>query len=222
MPDMSFTPFIFAFGIGIFYGWTSCTFICLPFLSLYIIGTDKGIARGLRTTMIFNAGRVLSYTVLGLLVGLIGQGIIGSTNQIVTSIAFSVVVVSIGLMMMFIEERRSCEAGHKRIDFLKRLPDNNALKAIILGISIALIPCAGLLTVFALSAVSFHPLTGALAGFLFGLGSMLSPLLAIGAGAGWFASKVQMNSPNLRIWVKRISGGLLVFIGMVMFFMTLI
>jgi sulfite exporter TauE/SafE len=172
--------------------------------------------------MIFNTGRVLSYTVLGLIVGFLGHEIIGSTNQIVASIAFSAVVVAIGLLMMFKEEKRTCEAGHRRIDFVKRLPENNDLKAFVLGISIALIPCAGLLTVFGLSAVSFHPLTGAIAGLLFGIGSMLSPLLAIGAGAGWFAKKVQVNSPNLRIWVKRLAGGLLVFIGLVMFFMILI
>ena len=216
------TPFISSFLLGILYGWTSCTLVCIPFVSLYIIGSDKGVWNGLRATLIFNIGRIATYTVLGLIVGFLGEQIIGRfIDKVYGNILFSYVLVIIGVTIMFTRDEQACGKRPKKYWFLDRLPQNPYLKAFVLGLFIAFVPCAGLLSVLSISAVSLSPLTGALAALLFGIGSSLSPLFFVGAGAGWFAQKVHLNSPNLRIWVRRVSGALLVIIGFVMFFLAI-
>lgn len=204
--------------IGMIYGWTSCTVICLPFISFYIIGSEKGVMRGIRTTMIFNIGRIFAYSVLGMIVGFIGQAVIGNTlYNLYGTLAFSFIIIMIGMSIFLKRDKKNCSNTlTKHPKLLKRLPENRDLKALVLGLFISLIPCAGLVSVLSLSAISFSPINGALAGLLFGIGSSLSPLILIGAGAGWFSKKINSQAPSMKNVVRKTSGVLLFIIGIYM------
>jgi thiol:disulfide interchange protein DsbD len=211
---------LWAFLIGLIYGWTSCTLVCLPFISLYIVGSEKGTLRGFKTTMMFNLGRLITYALLGFAAGLLGSFFLrGLDYRLFGTILFSLFIILIGLRIIWRKKGESnCSANNPLHRIRNGIPNNWGLKPFLLGLFIALVPCAGLIAVLSLSAFSLSPITGVLAAVIFGVGSSLSPLLVVGAGAGWFARKVHSKAPNLKTYVQGASGILLILIAMVLIF----
>ncbi len=210
-------PYGWAFVLGLLYGWSSCTLTCAPLISSYIIATDKGIRRGFYLTLIFNLGRIGVLVLMGFFAGLLGQAfLVTSEYRIYGIMVFCIGTILIGLWTLLKRPgsgRCSVEPGERKI-IHRLLPKNFDLRVFLLGALITLFPCGGLVLVLTLSALSLSPLSGALAAFMFGIGSVLSPLLLIGGVAGWFAKKIDRNAPNLRIWVQRAAGILLIIIGL--------
>ena len=59
IPEIS-NPYLGAFTIGLFYGLVVCTASCLPYVTSYIAGIGAGFSKGVKITLIFNSGRILS------------------------------------------------------------------------------------------------------------------------------------------------------------------
>ena len=68
-----FTALLF----GITSGISQCTVVCAPFISTYVMGTRKGAADGLKSFLVFSAGRVFMCALLGLGAGFTGAGFTG-------------------------------------------------------------------------------------------------------------------------------------------------
>ena len=66
------STYIQALSIGLLYGTIFCTSECLPILASYIAGIGAGFRKGTIITLIYNAGRLTSYTLIGVGVALIG------------------------------------------------------------------------------------------------------------------------------------------------------
>lgn len=185
------------FTTGFLLGFGPCLLYCGPVLLSYIVGTSSNWRQGLRTTLTFSAARLLAYGLLGTVAGLSGQLIrrfIQSTYLI--EALGGVIIAAIGALMVL-----GKEAGPRLCTRLQSR-GNPALLGFLTGLS----PCpplVGALMGIALSTTS--PLTGTLYGLAFGSGTLLSPMLALGALAGGFSGRLT-EKPNLHAWLQRLSG----------------
>ena len=190
------------FTTGFLLGFGPCLLYCAPVLLPYIVGTSDNWRQGLRTTLTFSIARLLAYGLLGTAAGLSGQ-FIGRFVQSASLIETlgGIIVAAMGVLMVL-----GKEAG-PRLCTLLRSEGNPAILGFLTGLS----PCpplVGALIGIALSTTSpgLNPgLRGLLYGLAFGSGTILSPLLALGALAGGFSGRL-MRKPSLRIWLQRLSG----------------
>lgn len=135
--------------------------------------SEKTGARSLRRPILYNLGRVLSYTLIGGLVGLIGSVL--SISQTLRG-----VIILIAAMLMFFMALSMLGIVDIRLPKLFNIKSRGRLGAFLMGLLNGLMPCGPLqaMQLYALSTGSF--LNGALAMLLFALGTM--PLmLASGA-----------------------------------------
>ncbi len=68
IPELS-NPYLTSFASGLLYGLVACTATCLPYLASYIAGTGANFRKGVLTTLTFNSGRIIAYTLIGTLIG---------------------------------------------------------------------------------------------------------------------------------------------------------
>ncbi|MBR0564946.1 sulfite exporter TauE/SafE family protein [Azoarcus sp. L1K30] len=61
-----------SFMLGLSMGLTACTVTCLPFMGAWVLGRGKGQGAAMVDTWLFLGGRVLAYSVLGMLAGSLG------------------------------------------------------------------------------------------------------------------------------------------------------
>ena len=219
----SASPVISALIIGIIYGATFCTLTCSPFIASYIIGTDRGTRRGMWLSIIFNAGRVLTYAMLGLLVGLAGgKYLVEGVYAMWGALIFGTVVAGIGLWIAL--RRRSPAPGcgcspnaswfdRMRYRLIPKEGDGGELSAAGMGILIGLIPCPPLIALLVFAAAAGSATMGLTLGLVFGIGTLVSPLIIVAGAAGWFSDRVARDSPLMTSGLRRFAGLMLVLLG---------
>lgn len=172
--------------------------------------TDQG---HLRPSILYNLGRVLSYTIIGGVVGAIGNFVsfTGTVKGIVQLIAgLFMVIMGINMLNLFpwlkkLSPRMPAVISN-RISKEKKKHNNGAFYV---GLLNGLMPCGPLqaMQIYALSTAS--PVKGALSMFIFSLGTV--PLMfGIGALSSYLNKKFAKN-------VAAVSGVLVVVLGMFMF-----
>ena len=218
IPEVS-NPFLAAFAGGLLYGLAVCTASCLPYIASYIAGVGAGFRKSVTTTMIFNSGRVLAYTLIGCVVGLF-SGLLRlfvsnsaiSPFQTYSAIAFGVLTMAIGLTII-LKSRSPCEfdapSGQKVAQPAKMGRFGFDFKAFTLGLGRGLIICPPLMALLLYSLPFSTPLGSVALAFLFGLGTALSPMLLLGGVTGWLLNK----APLLRKWISIGGAAVLILLG---------
>jgi thiol:disulfide interchange protein DsbD len=216
-------PALSALLLGIIYGATFCTLTCSPFIASYIIGTDKGTRRGIWLSIIFNSGRVITYGVLGLLVGLAGgaflvEGVYARWGALVFGIA--VAALGIWIAVRRRPDRVGCACGPEaswmqrlRHRFEPKEGDGGELSAAGMGLLIGLVPCPPLIALLLFSAAIGSAAMGLVLGLLFGIGTIISPIIIVAAAAGWFSDRVSREAPLMTSGLRRMAGLMLVLLG---------
>jgi sulfite exporter TauE/SafE len=216
-------PEVSAFFIGVIYGATFCTLTCSPIIASYIIGSDRGTRRGILLSCIFNGGRVATYGLLGLAVGLAGGAfLVEGVYALWGAIFFGIALAFIGVWIAI--RRRPGELGcacAKEASWVDRIwhrvepreGDGGELSAVGMGLLIGLVPCPPLIALLVFAAAMGSASTGLVLGLLFGLGTLVSPIIVIAAAAGWFSDRVAKEAPAMRFGVRRVAGALLVLLG---------
>ncbi|MGL5315038.1 MAG: sulfite exporter TauE/SafE family protein [Peptostreptococcaceae bacterium] len=165
----------------------------------------------LKRNIMYNLGRVISYTVLGGVVGFIGAGITLNNNF------FSVIPIILGVFMIGVGLSNAGIISLGRIKFLGKFNEkliklrsklSNDKGPFVLGLLNGFMPCGPLqlMQIYALSTGSF--VEGALAMLAFSLGTV--PLML---GLGVFINKLSINSREL---VFKVGGYLIVVLGISM------
>jgi thiol:disulfide interchange protein DsbD len=219
LPEIS-NPYIGSFTIGLFYGLVVCTSSCLPYVASYIAGIGAGFRDGIKVTFLFNTGRVLAYALIGALIGAF-SGLITLVDptimtpfQMYASLVFGAVTVAIGAHILWKARKPpSCGLHDANIS-----PPKNRGRfgfdfgAFSLGFSRGLILCPPLLSLLLLYALPFsNPVGSVTLAVLFGLGTMISPLLVLGGVTGWLLNK----APLFRKWISLAGGVILIVLGVV-------
>ena len=169
---------------GFVIGAGPCLLICAPILLPYIAGTKKSWREGLKATLVFGLARLAVYTFLGGVVGYIGYFLFQLFHdQLWGKVLWSfagVFIFALGLLIIV-----GKGAGNPFCRYLQKHTLENSTKSlIILGVVIGLSPCLPLLAVLTeimFIAEKFYQ--GFLYGFAFGVGTVVSPLLLLGAVA---------------------------------------
>ncbi len=195
---------------GCLLGFTVCSFSCIPIVCTVVIGTRRGFKNGFTSAVTFSAGRVLGYTVTGMLCGLTGMAAekIFQRQQII--LAAGILFLLTGLSIAFPTGKRRC----KKSCSLLIQNQNPKLRLSFLGLITGMLPCIPYTAVMTAAAASGSLIVGGVSAFCFGLGTSVSPLLLAGGGAGWFSKKILEKAPDLAGIMPRITGCIVMIMGL--------
>ncbi|MCW4025238.1 MAG: sulfite exporter TauE/SafE family protein [Candidatus Bathyarchaeota archaeon] len=219
IPELA-NPYLSVFVFGFIYGISACTASCLPYIASYIAGIGAGFKKGVQVTLIFNSGRLVSYALIGALVGAV-SGLIkyftdaaiseSAAFSVYSSIFFGIVTIIIGAQILIKTRRGSHDCGIKDAVALsdsKGLRGRFDVKAFTLGLTRGLIICPPLILILGYSATFTAPLSSLTMAVLFGLGTAISPFIILAGGlTGWLLNK----APLFRRYIS-IAGALLLIV----------
>jgi len=199
------------FTIGITMSFGPCLFFCTPIVLSYIAGTQDSGRKGFKSVLIFSLSRAFIYVLLGTLAGLFGKILTTSLDKyglIIYFIAGALLSLS-GILILLGKNPnlRLCQI------LRKYTVENDIRSSIILGIIIGLLPCTPLLGILVyISLISKDLWQGALLGFSFGIGTIISPLIVFGILVGSLP-KIIIKSPKIFDIFKKACGFLLFIFG---------
>lgn len=174
-----------------------CVGMCGGFISALSL-IEEGQRCGSPCQILFNLGRLLTYSLLGFIVGWLGSALtIKNSLYVVTQpllLGSDIFIILIGLgsaglfrklNFSLLKSETLKSKLTKGADYLRRLPA--PLAAISLGLLFGFMPCGILYAMLLTAAQSADSLTGGLMMTAFGLGTVPAMLL-VGHTAYWFAS----------------------------------
>jgi cytochrome c-type biogenesis protein len=212
-------PYVGALAIGLLYGSVFCTSTCLPYIASYIAGVGADFRKGIIITLIYSAGRVVAYALIGFLIGILGgmfQFVLSESSfssfQQYASYGFGIVTIIIGLSMFWNREStpHKCNQECKKSIETEETKKRFDLRAFSLGFSRGLIVCPYLIAILLLYSLQLSsPIESFAVAVLFGLGTAISPMILLGGLTGWLLNK----APLLRKWISTIGSGTLILLG---------
>ena len=178
------------FGAGLLLAFTPCVFPMIPILSGIIVGQGENITtrKAFYLSLIYVLAMAMTYTIVGILVGLSGENIQAwfQNPWIIGSFAIIFVVLSFS-MFGFYELQMPASIQGKLANMSNSQQGGNIIGVAIMGFLSALIvgPCvtAPLVGALIYIAETGDAVLGGMALFSLSMG-MGAPLLAIGASAG--------------------------------------
>ena len=178
------------FGFSVFFqgfllGMGPCILSCGPVVLPFIFGNKHGAGNATLSMLSFSLGRLLIYAVFGAVFGLFGSLIISLQFSLPGSViraAGALYVIFLGLSMLFNARR---EKGLCTV----RDRDVSNKNMFVLGMFFGLMPCIPLTAILVQIAMfSDNIASGAIFGMVFGLGTVISPLLLLAGMAGYMNS----------------------------------
>ena len=107
-------PYDFFYFAGLFitgclFGFTICSFSCMPFICTFVMGTKRGFKSGFWSAVLFSAGRVAGYTAVGIICGLTGKAAekILELEQVV--VAAGILFIFTGVCVFFSSKKKHCK-----------------------------------------------------------------------------------------------------------------
>jgi len=201
------------FLLGLSFGSGPCLASCGPMFLTYMVGTSKGIRKGLLSYIFFSLGRIITYIILALCVFWLGKFLliraVGNVARYLL-IPGGIFIILAGAMIIIGKNRES-----KICRFLnKHFIEQDRKSVFVMGCVIGLLPCAPLAALFSyVGLISKTWLQSILYSISFGLGTALSPIILFviltGLIPGFFKNKKETVSRVLRI----ASGVIIVFLG---------
>lgn len=199
------------FLIGLTSSFSACLVFCSPLIVGYIGTTRKGWSSGLKAVSLILASRLAGFIILGLLAAMAGRLLLDWLIG-VKSILFALgglFIVSLGVIIIVSHEAKNpfCRIAGK----IQKVSTPGDL--ILLGLVMAILPCAPhlvLLGFVALSATSIFQ--GMALAAAFGIGASISPLI-LGAVSGEL-SRITSSKGWITTAFRIFCGGLIIAVGL--------
>ncbi|MFN3966350.1 MAG: sulfite exporter TauE/SafE family protein [Endomicrobiia bacterium] len=217
---MNISEYIKLFIAGITLGNGPCLFICLPIVLPYIVTSFKPQGKnnpspfyGFNLILLFSFSRLFSYSILGFFsvsfYKFIQTTVVSTQNYL--QLILGILIVFIGVFYLISEK---ISLANPVCSFIqKKFVNKNKLNMLLFGLLIGLSPCAPLLAILAyIAAMAKNSLTGLIAGFSFGLGTLITPLIPVSTFAGFITDNLKKN-PVLFTLVRVLSAFLLIYFG---------
>ncbi len=203
------------FGFGILAGLSSCAAlvggIVLSMSKQWqvLYANEQSSFKKFQPHMLFNAGRILSYAILGGVLGLIGGRLqLSFTITSFLVILISLLMIALGLQMLGIKAFRRFQFSMPKFITRKIANENNfngKYMPFVMGALTFFLPCGFTITAQTLALLSGSPMQGGLIMGLFALGTM-PMLLLIGLSSTAFFSR-----PHLSLIFSQVAGFLVIF-----------
>ena len=214
--SLSSTSSIFTFfGFGILAGISSCAALVGGIVlsmskqwnSLY--AENASTSKKLQPHIMFNAGRFVSYVVLGGVLGLIGSRLqISPQITAYLIVAISFLMIALGLQMLGVKAFRKFQLSAPKSATRYIANENNfqsKYAPFVMGALTFFLPCGFTITAQSLALLSGSAISGALIMGAFALGT-IPTLLVIGLSSVKFSSK-----PNSALTFSKVAGFLVLF-----------
>lgn len=188
--------------------------VCAPILLPYIAGTRRTSWEGFKATLIFGLTRMFIYGLLGGLMGYVGYHLFRFFFH--NRVFLTYLWISAGAFIMLLGVLIMLGKGIKNpiCQYLqKQTVENSSRSMVILGIVVGLSPCLpllGILTEIMFLSKTFYE--GFVMGLAFGVGTVISPLLLLGALTPVIPSKLFRSDRAFRVF-NFLCGFLLVVVG---------
>ena len=207
---------------GFVIGAGPCLLVCAPILLPYIAGTKRTWQEGFKATLIFGLTRLTVYTLMGGVVGYIGYYLFQLFyNQLwgmYLWIIAGIFIIILGFLIMFGKRVRNPVCNFLQ----KQTLEDSTKSMVILGLLVGFSPCLPLLAV--LTEIMFmaeHFYQGFLYGFAFGIGTVISPLLILGALAPLISGKLISSDKAIQVF-NFVCGILLLMVGIYIIWLRLV
>ncbi|MFH1036548.1 MAG: sulfite exporter TauE/SafE family protein [Patescibacteria group bacterium] len=163
---------------------------------------EHSFSRKMQPHLIFNSGRIISYVLLGALLGAIGSRLqISLEFTSILVIAVSLIMVILGLQMLGIKALSKFQITMPRI-ITRKVADESNFKGrympFLMGALTFFLPCGFTITAQGMALISGSAIQGGLIMLFFVLGT-LPMLLFIGFSSVKFAEKPHLSSRFLRV-----------------------
>jgi|GEM_PF-444458 len=218
-----------AFTLGFTFGMGPCLLACLPYLGPVFLNCDGGVRQSWRILLPLSLGRLTGYVGFGLAGGLLGQVVSESidSSQIKRVLGAAALMVGLALLGRVGGGRKACGGENsscassvkpavmplRRLD--KPAPPATLMPGglYLMGLSMALTPCAPLGVVLVAATALASAGGGALLGLSFGLGAVLVPSLVYGLGVAYFGQRLREQLGPWRNRIQVLSAALLILTG---------
>ena len=191
------------FGFGLLLALTPCIFPMIPILSGIIVGQKEMTSRkAFVLSTVYVLAMALTYTMVGIIAGLLGENLQAMFQNVWVLIAFSAVFVALAFSMFGFYELQMPSAIQNKLNHLSNRQEGGTLIGVaIMGFLSALIvgpcvaaPLAGALIFIGQTGNAF---LGGAALFALSMG-MGIPLIIIGTSAGKFLPKAGIWMENIK------------------------
>lgn len=197
---------------------TCCSPIISTFLSTYVLSHANGVKKGVLSFVSFFLGKLISMTFLCAVAAMISKqfltadGYIGSFNlRLAAQISMSAIGISMAVKWILENTRsqkqkecKGCQSCGKQKGKAGFWPMLGA------GLTYGFTPCAPLLMMIGYSFTLPVILAGA-TGIVFGLSSMMSPVLLLAVITGALSKRMQKEIPHFMKWFRLASYLILIF-----------
>jgi uncharacterized protein len=211
-----------AMALGLLFGLGPCLVSCLSYLAPVFLGVGGGMRRAWQLLLPLALGRLTAYLALGTLSGALGQwladGIAGNTGSLLLGCA-TVMIGGALLLRSLASATNVCGHATNSVQPLQRatpLPPRPLLPGglYLLGLAVAVNPCAPLGLVLGAAAASGNALHGAALGLAFGSGAVAVPTLIYATGFAYCSERLREQLGRWRPRVERLGAVLLILVGL--------
>jgi sulfite exporter TauE/SafE len=201
-----------AFLTGLAGGFGHCIGMCGPIVAAYTLGGRQG--GGFVPHLLYNAGRIITYTFVGALMGLGGSfvntagRIAGFQNAVAIAAGLFMIVMGLGIAGLApFARREGAGPGVFTRAAGSILEGGSPLRFFPLGLLLGFLPCGLSWSIFAGAAATGDMAAGFLFAFSFGIATVPA-LLLFGLVVGWLGNRV-------RAVLYRLSGAVVAVMGVV-------
>lgn len=199
-------------------GSAHCLGMCAGISGLFAVNAQvASIRASLPSALVYNAGRVITYAILGTIVAGVGSIIVKASPGLAVGVRIlsGVIIVLVGLKVAFdfralgFIERMGGRLWARIAPAAKTLvPVTSLPKALGLGLVWGWLPCGLVYSVLMIAATSAEPVSGALIMVAFGIGTMPAMVLS-GLGAARLAATMQRRGTRTGVGLLIVVMGLL-------------
>lgn len=203
-----------ALSMGLAFGAGPCNVTCLPFITPLFVARQHNPAQAWRVMSWFSAGRLSSYALCGMLAGIAGGLLQQWLQQDWVGWLLGAAAMLLGGNILWQKYRKAtvpaCASGCSGSG--RRTPLSPA-GVYLLGLGMALNPCAPLTAILVAASATGSALNGLLLGLSFGAGAVLIPTLLFAVGVAHFGREIRAHLQHWRPHLETLSASLLIGLG---------
>jgi thiol:disulfide interchange protein DsbD len=208
-----------AAALGFAYGLGPCLISCAPFLGPVFLASDSGIKKSWQIILPLSLGRLTAYGSFGLIAGALANYVKDAIATDTIRIVIGCAALLMGLALLLRKSGKACVSEKGQSVPLQRMDKKESSSVLmpaglfLMGVSMALTPCAPLGIVLFSAAMTGTATGGLLLGMSFGLGAIVIPAIIYGIGLAYLGTRLREQLNSWRPVIERISALLLIAVG---------